>query len=322
MSIVWSKKGYFLITSILTLGLLLGSLAFALQKPVTIQVDGNLIRSRVIFTGTVGDVLDRNQVRLEAVDSVEPSMDTAVKKNMQIIVTRAFSVEVTADGVTREIKTTPVTVKEAIALAGFALGEKDIVKTLPETMVVPEQEIEVIRVTQKEITQDEEMPYQVEKTTDSTLEKGLTRTLKSGKNGVARNTTLVTYYNGQEAKREIVKMETLVQPVNKVIAMGDITSVSRGGQRLDFKEALFMEATAYTYTGSHTATGNNPAVGMVAVDPTVIPLGSKMYIEGYGYAWAADTGGLVKGNVIDVFLEEHSQCVNWGRKTVKVYILP
>jgi 3D (Asp-Asp-Asp) domain-containing protein len=259
---------------------------------------------------------------LEGNDSVEPSRDTKAKKNMQIIVTRAFTVKVTADGVTREIYTTPVTVKEAIALAGFTMGDKDIVKTLPETMVGPGQEIEVIRVTQKEITQDEEMPYQVEKTTDSTLEKGLTKTLKSGKNGVARNTLLVTYYNGQEAKRDIIKIETLVQPVNKVVAMGNITSVSRGGQRLDFREALYMQATAYTYTGSRTATGQNPAVGMVAVDPTVIPLGTKMYIEGYGYAWAADTGGAVKGNVIDVFLEENSQCVKWGRKTVKVYLLP
>jgi len=322
MSIVWSKKESFLIASVLTLGLLLGSLAFALQKPVTIEVDGNVVKSRVLFSGTVGDVLDQNQIVLEGNDSVEPSRDTAVKKNMQIIVTRAFSVKVTADGLTREIYTTPITVKEAVALAGFTLGEKDIVKTLPEAMVVPEQEIEVIRVTQQTITQDEEMPYQVEKTTDATLEKGLTRTLKSGKNGLARNTLLVTYYNGQEAKRDIIKIETMVQPVNKVVAMGSITSVSRGGEHLDFTEARYMQATAYTYSGFRTATGNNPAVGMVAVDPTVIPLGSKMYIEGYGYAWAADTGGAVKGNVIDVFLEDHSQCVNWGRKTVKVYILP
>ena len=321
MSTVWSKKGSFLIASVLTLGLLLGSLAFALQKPVTIEVDGNVVKSRVLFSGTVGDVLDQNQIMLEGNDLVEPSRDTAVKKNMQIIVTRAFSVKVTADGVTQEIYTTPVTVKEAVALAGFTLGEKDIVKTLPEAMVVPDQEIEVIRVTQQTITQDEEMPYQVEKTTDATLEKGLTRTLKSGKNGLARNTLLVTYYNGQEAKRDIIKIETMVQPVNKVVAMGSITSVSRGGEHLDFTEARYMQATAYTYSGFHTATGYNPAVGMVAVDPTVIPLGSKMYIEGYGYAWAADTGGAVKGDTIDVFLEEHSQCVNWGRKTVKVYIL-
>jgi Uncharacterized protein conserved in bacteria len=322
MSIVWSKKVSFLLASILTLGLLLGSLAFAIQKPVTITVDGRQITSRVVFSGTVGDVLNQNQIVLEENDEVEPSRDTPVKRNMQIVVTRAFNVKVTADGDTREIYTTPVTVKEAVALAGFTLGENDIVKTLPETLVVPGQEIEVIRVTQKEVSADEEMPYQVEKTTDSTLEKGLTKTLKAGKNGIVRNTYLVTYYDGQEAKRDIIKMETLVQPVNKVVAMGSITAVSRGGERFEFTEARYMQATAYTYTGSHTATGNSPAVGMVAVDPTVIPLGSKMYIEGYGYAWAADTGGAIKGNVIDVFLEDSSQCRKWGRKTIKVYILP
>ncbi|MEA4924775.1 MAG: 3D domain-containing protein [Syntrophomonadaceae bacterium] len=322
MSIVWSKKASFFLASVLTLGLLLGSLAFAIQKPVTLIVDGSQITSRVVFAGTVGDVLKQNQIILGGNDLVEPSQDAPVKRNMQIVVTRAFSVKVTADGVTREIITTPVTVKEAVALAGFTLGENDIVKTLPETLVVPQQEIEVIRVTQKEITVDQEMPYQVEKTTDATLEKGLSKTLTTGRNGVARNTYRVTYYNGQEAKRDIIKMETLVQPVNKVLAMGSITSVSRGGQRFDFTEARYMQATAYTYTGSHTATGNHPAVGMIAVDPTVIPLGSKMYIEGYGYAWAADTGGAIKGNIIDVFLEDQSQCVKWGRKTVKVYILP
>lgn len=322
MSIVWSKKGSFWITSILTLGLLLGSLVFALQKPVTIEVDGNLIKSKVFFSGTVGDVLHKNQIELGENDTVEPSLDTAVNKNMQITVTRAFMVRVTADGETREIYTTPVTVKEAVASAGFTLGDKDIVQTLPETVVVPEQEIEVIRVTQQEITQDEEMPYQVERTTDSTLEKGLTKTVKAGKNGLVRNTFLVTYYNGQEAKRETIKMETLLQPVNKVVAMGSITSVSRGGERFDFREARYMQATAYTYTGYRTATGRNPAVGMAAVDPNEIPLGSRLYIEGYGYAWAADTGGAVRGNIIDVFLEDYSQCVKWGRKTVKVYILP
>jgi 3D (Asp-Asp-Asp) domain-containing protein len=322
MSIVWSKRSIFLITSILTVGLLLGSLIFALQKPVVIEVDGKLIKSRVLFSGTVGEVLKDNGIQLEGKDIVEPSQDSAVKKNMQIVVTRAFNVKVIADGQTREIYTTPVTIKEAVALAGFALGDKDIVKTLPVTMVVPQQEIEVIRVTEEIVTKDEEMPYQVEKTVDSTLEMGLTRTLKAGKNGVARNTMLVTYYNGQEAKRDLVKIETLVQPQNKVIAMGNITSVSRGGQRLDFTEARYMQATAYTYTGYRTATGKDPAVGMVAVDPSVIPLGTRLYIEGYGYAVAADTGGAIKGDVIDLFMEENSQCINWGRRQVKVYLLP
>jgi 3D (Asp-Asp-Asp) domain-containing protein len=241
---------------------------------------------------------------------------------MLITVTRAFDVKVLADGEIREIYTAPITVNEAIALAGFDLGDKDIVKTLPVTMVVPQQEIEVIRVTEKEIIEDQEMPYQVERTTDATLEMGLSRTLQAGKNGIARNTSVITYHNGQEANRTLVKMETLVQPVKRIVAMGNITSVSRGGDRLDFREARYMQATAYTYTGFRTATGHNPAVGMVAVDPREIPLGSKLYVEGYGYAWAADTGGAVKGNIIDLFMEEHSQCINWGRRTVKVYILP
>ncbi len=322
MSIVWSKKGYFLIASILTVGLLLGSLLYALQKPIVIEVDGQLIKTRVLFTGTVGDVLEKNKITLGEGDKVNPSVDSALKKHMQINIIRAFNVKVLADGVVREIYTTPVTIKEAIALAGFNLGEKDIVKTLPVTMVVPEQEIDVIRVTEQEIVQEEEMPYQVERTPDPTLEMGLTRTLKAGKNGIARNTLKVIYYNGQEAKRELVKIETLVQPQNKLVAMGNITSVSRGGQRLDFREARYMQATAYTYTGFRTATGQNPAVGMVAVDPDVIPLGTKMYIEGYGYAWAADTGGAVNGDIIDLFMEEYSQCVKWGRRNVKVYILP
>ncbi|MDD3364597.1 MAG: 3D domain-containing protein [Syntrophomonas sp.] len=322
MSIAWSKKGIILIASILTMGLLLGSLIYAMQKPVTIEVDGKLIKSRVLFAGTVGSILDKNEIKLEGKDIVEPSLDSGAKKNMVITVTRAFNVKVLADGVSREIYTTPITIKEAIALAGFNLGDKDIVKTLPVTTVVPQQEIEVIRVTEKEISEDQEMPYQVERTTDATLEMGLSRTLQAGKNGIARNTLRVTYYNGQEAKRTLVKMETLVQPEKKVVAMGNITSVSRGGERLDFREARYMQATAYTYTGYRTATGQDPAVGMIAVDPQVIPLGSKLYIEGYGYALAADTGGAVKGNIIDLFMEEYTQCVNWGRRNVKVYILP
>jgi uncharacterized protein YabE (DUF348 family) len=321
MSIVWSKKVNFFAASILTLGLLFGMLLFVIEKPVTIEVDGQLIKTRALFTRTVGDVLNQNQIKLEGNDVVSPAQDAKVKRNLPIKVTRAFAVRVVADGVSREIYTIPISSQEVVAMAGITLGERDFIKTLPGDVVVPQQEIEVIRVTEKVISEDEEMPYQVEKTTDPTLEKGLTRTLVAGKNGLARNTLRVTYYNGQEAKRELLKIETLSQPRNKVVAMGNITSVSRGGQRLNFTEARYMQASAYTFTGSRTSTGQAPAVGMIAVDPSVIPLGTKLYIEGYGYAWAADVGGSIRGDRIDLFMEEYAQCVNWGRKTVKVYIL-
>ena len=321
MDLAWSKKGTILVASLLTMGILLGSMFFALQKPVSIAADGKLINTRVLFSGTVKDILQKNHIELGKMDQVQPSLDTRVKKNTKIIVTRAFQVKVVADGIKKNIYTTPVTVKKAISLAGFQLGAKDIIKTLPAPKVSANQEIEVIRVTEELQKVDQPIPYGDERVDDPTLEKGLTKTIQVGKSGVASNTIKITFYNGQEGKRETISTETVQQPQNRVVAMGSITSVSRGGERLDIREAKYMQASAYTYTGFRTATGVAPSVGMVAVDPSIIPLGSRLYIEGYGYARAADTGGAIRGNTVDLFMESYSQCINWGRRTVKVYVL-
>lgn len=84
---------------------------------------------------------------------------------------------------------------------------------------------------------------------------------------------------------------------------------------------MTMEATAYTATGNLTASGTRARVGAVAVDPNVIPLGTRLYIEGYGYATAEDTGGAIKGNIIDLYMNSNSEVYNWGRRPVKVTIL-
>lgn len=91
--------------------------------------------------------------------------------------------------------------------------------------------------------------------------------------------------------------------------------VSRGGQ------VMVMEATAYTWTGYRTATGTWPIRGTVAVDPEVIPMGTKLYVEGYGLAVAADTGGAIKGNIIDVYLPTESECWQWGRRQLEVRVM-
>lgn len=81
-----------------------------------------------------------------------------------------------------------------------------------------------------------------------------------------------------------------------------------------------MEATAYSYTGFRTFTGTWPKQGTIAVDPKVIPLGSRMWVESYGYGKAEDTGSAIKGNIIDVFMESEKECWEWGRRKVKVRI--
>ena len=92
--------------------------------------------------------------------------------------------------------------------------------------------------------------------------------------------------------------------------------VSRGAERV-----MMMESTAYTWTGQQTASGTWPAVGTVAVDPQVIPLGTKLYIEGYGPAVALDTGGDIQGQIIDLYMDSYQECIEWGRRQVEVKII-
>jgi len=111
------------------------------------------------------------------------------------------------------------------------------------------------------------------------------------------------------------------------------------GTLIEYEGVMQLEATAYCacyeccgkYPGNKwygiTATGTRAKVGTIAVDPRVIPLGTKVYVEGlygaknYGYATAEDTGGAIKGKIIDLYFDTHRETINWGRQQVKVYIL-
>lgn len=85
-------------------------------------------------------------------------------------------------------------------------------------------------------------------------------------------------------------------------------------------EPMTFTATAYTWTGYRTATGTWPSRGTVAVDPRVIPLGAELHIEGYGPAVAADTGGAIQGQKIDLYMDSEHECLQWGRRKVEVQI--
>jgi 3D (Asp-Asp-Asp) domain-containing protein len=81
-----------------------------------------------------------------------------------------------------------------------------------------------------------------------------------------------------------------------------------------------MVATAYTYTGNRTKCGTVPGRGTVAVDPRVIPLGSHLWVEGYGPGIAVDTGGAIRGRKVDLFMTSRGECVQFGRRVVMVRI--
>lgn len=133
-------------------------------------------------------------------------------------------------------------------------------------------------------------------------------------NGLKSN----TIYPNQKLKLK----KTAAKPVSKK------TTPSRSTSGSVAKE-FTVSATAYTAyckgCSGITRTGlnlkKNPGLKVIAVDPKVIPLGTKVHVEGYGYAVAGDTGGAIKGNKIDVFIPTQSKALKWGRKNVKIKIL-
>ena len=106
---------------------------------------------------------------------------------------------------------------------------------------------------------------------------------------------------------------------------GHGTELSHNGVPNKYSRVLTMQASAYSAqdpgNGNYTATGSRLKKGIVSVDPKLIPLGTKLYIEGYGYAVADDVGGAIKGHRIDLAYDSRSEALQFGRQTVKVYVL-
>ena len=125
----------------------------------------------------------------------------------------------------------------------------------------------------------------------------------------------ITYIDGVESERKEISRETVTAAVDKVILNG--TKISFNGKSYSRK----LVVKAYSYTGGgRTAMGTRARVGEIAVDPRVIPLGSKVYIEGVGARIAEDTGGNIKGNTLDIYMNSVAECRKWGARTVTIYI--
>ena len=151
--------------------------------------------------------------------------------------------------------------------------------------------------------------------------------MQEGVKGVTEETRLVTKINGEERGSIVIGSKILSESRSKIVEVGTKKPENMiHGKK--YKKKIVMRGTAYDPSaGKWTASGTRARVGAVAVDPRVIPLGTKLYIESadgfptYGFAVAEDTGGAIKGNRIDVFYNSRSQALRFGRRNVVVYIL-
>lgn len=284
------------------------------------------IRSR---QNSVSDIVSENHIEIGLFDKVNLDDDYIVENGDEIIIRRGVGITIEVDGTIITTSATSDTVNEALIENGIFLGEQD--KTVPAlTEKIQENtHIKVIKTTVSTVTREEIIPFEVIYKDDSSLAAGKTKVLKAGVDGKVCITENVVVEDGVEVSREEVSRETVVEKVDKVVARGTAKatakSVSPGG--FSYTRKLTMTATAYSAfnkSGGYgkTASGMVARYGVVAVDPKVIPLGTKLYVEGYGYAIAADTGGAIKGNKIDLCFEKpNKELMVFGRKSLDVYIL-
>ncbi|MDS1029723.1 3D domain-containing protein [Bacillota bacterium LX-D] len=314
------KKILLLITAFFLLcGMSLTCYAQAV-KTVTVVQGVKKIKIRTLARNVQG-VLRQQKIQLSKYDLVEPGEMAKIQEGSEVRIYKAIPVIVSADGKSKTIMVAKPTREKVLTNSGIRLGSLDQVTDNLNTSELPKKLI-VTRITEKKVVKYQKVDFVTKRQPKKSLVKGQTKVLQEGRPGVMQKIVIITYKNGQEQGRKIISSAVIKAPQTKLIAYGTKNPVVATASRsLEGRKMLFMEATGYTHTGNRTATGIMPYRGIIAVDPDVIPLGTKLYVEGYGYCVAQDTGGAINGHRIDLFYDSVNEALNWGRKVVKVYIL-
>ncbi|MBO8138144.1 MAG: G5 domain-containing protein [Desulfotomaculum sp.] len=235
-------------------------------------------------------------------------------------------VTIKVDGKEHSLYTFKKSIQNVIRESGTAVGEEDIVTPSLVSTVKEGEVIKITRVIKRQVHEEKEIPFQVIKRPDYRLPQGWEVVKQDGIKGVKKLVYQVTLHDGIEMAKNLIQAETKRKPRPKIIAVGKrpaVPLVNRSQNKKQvFADGYFKaEATAYTFTGYRTATGITPYRGVIAVDSSIIPLGTRLYVEGYGEGVALDTGVAIKGNRIDVFFPTKQEALKWGRRVVKVKIL-
>lgn len=295
-------------------------------QPVTIEIQkphGHRDVKLWTFRHRVKSILAQAHIALSPHDHLAVSQD-----GHHITIRRAIPVMVNLAN--RQIRywSTEYTVGRILSKLSVKLGPMDQVTPPPQTMLSAQGKITVVRRWRVKKRVVSSVPYSVQYQPDSQLVQGNSHVLQAGHKGTQETIRSVTLQNGVAVATQTLSHKLLHPPKPEVIAMGTASPpllASRGGAPTDFVSKLSMVATGYwpnpSWSTGITATGTRAHRGVVAVDPRVIPLGTHLYVPGYGFAVAEDTGGAIIGHRIDLCFNNGSQAANWGVRQVEVYIV-
>lgn len=329
---------------LLFLFLVIGTaLAFIVQasqtQTVYIITDGPRVMTHTSFSQNPEEVLREAGLTLGPRDVFTfASLDD---RNV-ITVSRLQRVYVTNGGETMTLETYGEPVKSLLAGLHIRAGENVLVSRDLSDMTYDGMELTITYLETEEHEEILPVPFETVYRPDPTLSPGSERVLTPGREGRLLRRTRICYENGSPTETALMEERLLTHPVTEVMLRGVertlpeekalIKSAAPEASFLDtlsYSRVLSVEATAYScegYTGI-TATGTVARYGAIAVDPTVIPYGTSMYIVSddgvyiYGYATAEDCGGGIKGNRIDLYFDTVDECWEFGRRACTVYIL-
>ncbi len=293
---------------------------FDIVRHVTVAADGKEIK---IQTNTE----DPAQIIREAGVTLNPG-DTwklrgsnwMVQDRSVIEVVRAKKIIVVRNGEEKEYKSTKENVGKALKDLGIAYKRS---KVYPETKteLTENMKIYVLDKDEELHIAEAEIEAPVEYVDDFNIEYGKEALESEGRPGQAK--VISRKVKKDDGTVEIVEIgrDVHVKPESKIVRRGMASSVWTPEGYKRYTKKFTAEASAYVATGNRTSIGLVPYVGIVAVDPRVIPYYTKMYIPGYGIAMAGDSGGSIKGYRLDLFFDDYHEAIQWGRRDVEVYIL-
>lgn len=303
-----------------------------------VELDDKVI-DMVIGANTVDKLLANEGASLEKGGFRDVSLETKQTDNVSVVINNPKAYTISVDDNYFEVQSVHATVKDVLSDIGVTIEGKDYTYPTLDAKVSQGANIEVYSVKDIVETKQEPIPYEKIVRKNRNLDLGTEKIVQKGQEGLKEIQLAKEYVNGRLADEYVVNEEILNEPVSSIVEKGTKSLMVTSRGNTPFKQAITMSATAYDLSfescGKYpdhpaygiTASGTKARPGVVAVDPRVIPLGTKLYVESldgtpdYGFASAEDTGGAIKGNKIDLFFHSSTDVKNFGRRNVKVYIL-